>query len=58
MFLANSILFFTILFFRPGDEVKSSKYIVKINITLLNLPCWIEIFLVKTQCFYQIKKHT
>ena len=25
---------------KPDDEVKSSKYIVKINITLLNLPCW------------------
>ena len=25
---------------KPDDKVKSSKYIVKINITLLNLPFW------------------
>ena len=31
MFLASSIT--VLFFFRPDDEVKSSKYIVKINIT-------------------------
>ena len=52
MFLASSITVFYYFFFRPDDEAKSSKYIVNINITLLNLPCWIDIY--KTRCFYYI----
>ena len=30
--------FFTILFFRPNDEVKSSKYIVKIKYCIVEPP--------------------
>ena len=54
MFIASSITVFYNFFFRPDDEVKSSKYIYCQNKYYIAEPPLLDCY-IKTQCFYQIK---